>query len=223
MKAILVPIVSAVLLLSACGTQTPASRSASDLTVAPQTQRTAAAGDVRQVLTTQYNVVDVKISVPKTLRVSEANMFYPIADIVWRGEPMGDRYAQVTSIYKEAATKAKAGMTKGQSVVVELEVTRFHCVTEKTRYTIGGTHSLHFLMTVRDATSGAVIDGPRGVNADVKAAGGALAVAEEQMGRTQRVVVVERLADVIKRELSQRVTDPLVVSRALTAQDSVAN
>ena len=39
-------------------------------------------------------------------------------------------------------------------------------------------------------------------DAGVKAAGGARAIAEDQAGRTQRVVVVERLTEVIRRELS---------------------
>lgn len=47
-----------------------------------------------------------------------------------------------------------------------------------------------------------MIDGPRKVVADVKAAGGYKAIAEDDAGRTQRVVVVERLAQVIARELS---------------------
>jgi hypothetical protein len=40
------------------------------------------------------------------------------------------------------------------------------------------------------------------VVADVKASGGARALAEEQMGRTQRVVIVERLSQIIQRELT---------------------
>jgi hypothetical protein len=101
---------------------------------------------------------------------------------------------------------------------VDIEVTRFHCLTEKTRYTVGGVHSLHFMLTVRDADTGVVIDGPRAVVADVKAAGGAQAIAEDDMGMTQRVVVVQRLSEVIHRELSTKITDPALVSRFLEGQ-----
>ncbi len=55
---------------------------------------------------------------------------------------------------------------------------------------------LHFMLTVRDATTGAVVDGPRLVKADVKASGGAGAIAEERIGRTQRVVIVEALSQI---------------------------
>ena len=154
-----------------------------------------------------FDVQRVDIVVPRNLKVSEANMYYPPADIVWRGEPRGDRFSQVEAIWREAADRATAGMGKGVPVVVTVEVTRFHCLTEKTRYSVGGVHSLHFLLTVTNASTGAVIDGPRRVVADVKAAGGQRAVDEEARGLTQRVVVVNRLAEVLQRELSPRAGD----------------
>ena len=139
---------------------------------------------------------------PRSLRSSEANSFHPNADIVWRGDVAGDRHVQVAAIFNEAMARGTAVMHSGPKVVVDIEVVRFHCLTEKTRFTVGGVHSLHFMLTVRDAVSGAIIQGPRLVIADVKAAGGARAIAEDSAGMTQRVVVVQRLAEVIRRELS---------------------
>lgn len=158
------------------------------------------------MLQAEYDVQAVNVSVPHTLKVSEANTFHPSADIVWRGDLPGDRYAQVKAIFDEAAARSTATMHTGAPVVVDLEVVRFHCLTEKTRYTVGGTHSLHFMMTVRDAATGAILQGPRLIVADVKGAGGNRAVAEERAGRTQKVVVTERLVEVIRRELSAPVT-----------------
>jgi len=156
-------------------------------------------------LAAQYDVAEVKIVVPQTLRVSEANSYRPNADIVWRGDPPGDRYAQVQAIMAEGFAQGTAGMTAGRRVIVEAEVVRFHCLTEKTRYSIGGVHSIRFNLTVRDAESGQVIDGPRLVKADIKASGGEKALAEDRAGRTQRVVIVEDLMAVSRRELSARV------------------
>ena len=153
----------------------------------------------------QYDVAEIRVTVPQKLRVSEANMFYPLADIVWRGEARGNRHAQVKAIIEEGLTRGTAAMTQGRAVVVEAEVTRFHSLTEKTRYTVGGTHSVHFDLTLRDAQTGVVIDGPRHVNASVKGAGGAVAIAEEQAGRSMRVVIVEHLAAVIAAELAKPV------------------
>lgn len=194
-----------VLGLSACAANEPASRN-----VAPDMSAISigSKGASGMAVVQQFQLAQLRIAVPQSLRVSEANVFYPLADIVWRGDPRGDRHAQVHSIISEGIMRGTQGMTEGRPVIVEVEVTRFHSLTEKTRYTIGGVHSVHFNLTLRDAASGAVIDGPRKVKADVKGAGGAQAIAEEQMGRTMRVVIVEHLAEVIRAELSKPVMLP---------------
>ena len=155
------------------------------------------------VMVSQYDVEDITIIVPRNLVVSEANSYRPKADIVWRGEPLGDRYVQVEAILTEAMAAGTAMMTTGPKVDVEITLVRFHCVTERTRYSIGGMHAMQFDLTVTDAETGAVLDGPRRVVADVKASGGAKAIAEDAAGMTQRVVVANRLAEAIRFELSR--------------------
>lgn len=155
-----------------------------------------------------YDVREVRVTVPRSLVVSEANLFYPVADIVWRGEPIGDRHEQVRQIVTEAFGFGTAGMRTGPGVIVEVQLRRFHALTEKTRFTVGGVHSLRFDLTVRDAATGAILDGPRLVIADVPAAGGRKALEEDRMGRTQRVVIVEHMSQVVRRELSRRIDQP---------------
>ncbi|MFC3179818.1 DUF6778 family protein [Cypionkella sinensis] len=204
MKKALISALVLTLGLSACAQTTSMSTQnqvSSDLSQASRLpQGPAQRGPV--MLQSEYDVKAVNVIVPQTLKVSEANTFHPSADIVWRGDAPGNRYAQIKAIFDTAAARSTATMHSGEPVMVDLEVVRFHCLTEKTRYTIGGVHSMHFMMTVRDATSGAILQGPRLVVADVKGAGGNRAVAEEQAGRTQKVVVTERLTEVIRRELS---------------------
>ncbi|MFN4171379.1 MAG: DUF6778 family protein [Pseudorhodobacter sp.] len=170
----------------------------------------------RVVLAPQYNVREINVTVPRSLSVSEANMYYPLADIVWRGDPRGDRHAQVQAIFMESFGLGTGHMKSGPAVIVDAEVTRFHSLTEKTRYSFGGVHSMRFKLTVRDAASGAVIDGPRLVVADVAASGGSRAIAEDQAGRTQRVVIVERLRAAIRQELSRAVEEEAPVGRSAT-------
>lgn len=206
--------------LSACvSAHDPATRGTSvtgDLSGATS-QSTGTPVDPEAVyLMAQYDVEAIRVTVPRTLKVSEANTFKPRADIVWRGEPRGDRHLQVARIFEEAMANGTAAMQKGRKVDIEVQVTRFHALTEKTRYTIGGVHEMRFLLTVRDVVTGAVLDGPREVVADVKASGGAAAIAEDEAGRTQRVVTVERLAQVIRRELSAPATQEMIVSRLAT-------
>ncbi len=203
------------LVLSACVSSEPASRSVSNdgLTLASRGME-APRTDGPRVVAPLYTVADVQIAVPRSLKVSEKNGYYPMADIVWRGDAMGDRHTQIAAIFQAAAAQATATMAGPMQAVLELEIVRFHGVTEKTRYSVGGTHNMVFNLTVRDAATGAVIDGPRRVEANAKAAGGQAAIAEEQAGRTQKVVVTEKLVETLRRELSGAVTDPNLVARA---------
>lgn len=214
--------VAAVLVLSACASSEPASRSVSADALTLASRGTGSVPlDGPRVVAPLYTVADVQVAVPTSLRVSEANVFYPMADIVWRGDPMGNRHAQVGAILRDAAVQATGSMRGPREAVVQIELVRFHGVTEKTRYTVGGMHSMEFGLTVRDAATGAVIDGPRLVKAAVRASGGRAAIAEEQAGRTQKVVVTEELVRTLRRELSGTVTDPALVARAVRAPSDV--
>ena len=211
----------ALLAVSARATGEPASRASmigqADL---PQVAVPAAAGPRLQGLSPRYPVAAVRVNVPRSLQVSEANTFVPVADIVWRGEPQGDRHAQVARMFHEALLAGTNGMATGPAAIVAVEVTRFHCLTEKTRFTVGGNHAIHFTLTLRDAATGAVRKGPRAIVADVKASGGAAAIAEDQAGRTQRVVVVERIADVIRREISRPANDAMADAALVARSES---
>jgi hypothetical protein len=202
MTRVLIPSLMIAMALTACGAPPQPPQAAPFLQAAVPEARLAPG--VR-LMRGQYRVVAIDVVVPKTLRVSEANSFRPNADIVWRGDARGNRYDQIKAIFDTAAARGVAKMHSGPKVRVEIEVTKFHAVTEKTRFTIGGVHSMHFLLTVRDAKTGAIVQGPRLIVADVQAAGGQAALAEEAAGRTQKVVVTERLAAVIRRELSVEV------------------
>lgn len=191
------------LALSACArVETPTRGVVGQSGLAPQAGYVQTASEKDVVLVSQYDVTAVNVIVPRTLRVSETNVFFPIADIVWYGDPAGDRYAQVQALYEEALARGTAAMTEGRAVVLEVEITRFHALTPKARYTVGGEHTLHFTLTVRDAATGDIVDGPRKVVADIKGSGGKRAIAEEEAGLTQKVVIENRLAEVIRRELS---------------------
>ncbi|GAB1362850.1 hypothetical protein MASR1M32_20860 [Rhodobacter sp.] len=204
--------------LSACA-QPDASRSGLRDSVSLATKNGPVHLPQRQV-EIPLSVTDVVVKVPTSLRVSEADTYYPMADVVWRGEPRDNRLVQVSRIFNEAAARGTAGLKSGLAVIAEVEVTRFHCLTEKTRNSIGGMHSLQFKLTIREAATGRVLDGPRLVNADVKASGGTKAIAEDYAGRTQRVVVVERLAQVLQDELDTLMADPSTVGLVLSSSDS---
>ncbi|MGF6859498.1 hypothetical protein ABIE69_000045 [Rhodobacteraceae bacterium MBR-64] len=199
MTRFLVSVTLASLALSACGVVDMPSRSANvfDSAASP-----AAFADTALAPRAGYVIEDVRIAVPQSLRVSEANVYFPLADIVWRGDPYGDRRAQVAQIFRDGFAKAAPALVGGPKVVVDVEVQRFHAVTEKARYAFGGVHSVQFVMTVRDAATGAILSGPRPVKADMRASGGSSAIAEDARGYTQRVAITRHLAEVVARELA---------------------
>ncbi|CUH66633.1 hypothetical protein TG4357_02531 [Thalassovita gelatinovora] len=148
-------------------------------------------------------VADYSVKVSRSLRASEANMYYPMGDIVWRGDPMGDRHAQIAQIFQDSLTRVQINNEDGAlPVVVDIDLIRFHALTEKTRYTIGGVHSINFNMTVRNPITGDVIVPTHEVKADLRGYGGSRAMAAEQQGLTQKVRITQHLANVIAQELA---------------------
>ncbi|MEP2781329.1 MAG: DUF6778 family protein [Pseudoruegeria sp.] len=149
-----------------------------------------------------YNVVDVRVNVPTSLSVSEANSYLPRADIVWRGDPWGNRYEQIEAIFEAGMTRGVSSIEGDRSVIVDIQVSKFHSLTEKTRYSFGGVHNIKFTMTILDAQTGAVLEEPRSISANLDGFGGQQAIVAEQMGQTQKVRITDHLARVIYTELT---------------------
>jgi hypothetical protein len=184
-------------LLAACGGPEPASRGLA----APGQIEGSGQADRRDA--PQYAVRTVTVRVPETLKVSEANLYYPIADIVWRNDPPGDRHAQVRAVFEAGLAQGTAATTSGVPVELDIEVTRFHALSQKARSSFGGTYAIHFILTVREAGSGALLDGPRHIRADLAAAGGARAAQQEAAGQTPKVLITQHIASVISQELAR--------------------
>lgn len=185
------------LTLSACASVEPASRNA-PLQAAPL--ETSA---VQQVVAPSFAVSQINVTVPETLRVSEANLYYPTGDIVWREDRGGDRYAQVKAIVAQSAQLGTAGLEGRQPVIVDLQVDRFHSLSEKARYTVGGVHNIIFRMAVRDAANGDFIVEPYQIETDLQAYGGARALEAEREGQTQKVRIIGHLSQLIAQELAK--------------------
>lgn len=156
-----------------------------------------------QPVPTSVEVRDILVSVPRELKVSEANMYLPGGDIVWREDPIGDRHAQVRAIFETAMQRGVDAMPQGRVPVdLNIQVTRFHALSEKARYTVGGRHTLHFVMQLSDPETGAPYGPPRAIKANLKALGGQTALESERQGITQKVRITGHLAEVIGEELS---------------------
>lgn len=148
-------------------------------------------------------VEQISVVVPKTLLVSERNNYLPAADIVWREDPIGDRHAQVRAIFDQSFAEGTEALEGDTPVSLYVQVMRFHALTEKARYTVGGVHSIKFGLAVRDLNSGQLLGDPRIVEADLDAFGGGQALQAQQNGLTQKVRISQHLAEVIRQELTE--------------------
>jgi hypothetical protein len=176
--------------LAANSLQSLAVAGSSNLVIVPKPPVTATADD--------YTVSSLEIVVPKTLESSEANLFRPNADIVWRGEPLGDRHAQVKALFEQGFGRAIANLHGPRHVIVKVVLLKFHGITEKARALVGGIYWIEFKVSVRDARTGERIRPDKLVRADLRASGRGQAIRDDVNGRTEKVVVTARLADTIR-------------------------
>jgi hypothetical protein len=149
-----------------------------------------------------YSLHSIRFAVPADMTVSEANSYYPIADIVWRGDPMGNRSQQINEIFQTSIRAAGQNMNGSIPVTVDIELIRFHSLTERTRFSVGGVNSIKFNMTIRNAETGEVLEQSRLLNGDFAALGGRAAIAADNQGQGQKVRITAHLTSLFARELT---------------------
>lgn len=149
-----------------------------------------------------YSLHAVRFAAPADMRVSEANSYYPIADVVWRGDPLGNRLEQIAAIFQTSIEGAGENLTGTTPVIVDVELVRFHSLTERTRYSVGGVHSIKFDLTVRDAETGEMLEPTRRIDGDFAALGGYAALAADNAGQGQKVRITAHLTHLFTQELT---------------------
>jgi len=169
------------------------------VTAAPQQGQTF----LPEAILRQINVAKINVRVPTKLKVSEANRYYPGGDIVWREDPIGNRHAQVARIMHDAMTAGTSTFQGPVPVILDVELVRFHALSEKARYTVGGVHHIVFNMVLRDASTGAFLSEARRVETDLEAFGGQQAINAEARGNTQKVRISGHLAEVIRQQMTR--------------------
>jgi hypothetical protein len=150
-----------------------------------------------------YHLAGLAFSTLPDLSVSEANTFYPAADVVWHGDPSGDRIAQIEALFAEAARRNMADDSRNadQRVVLDVKLVRFHGLTNRTQFSTGGVYNIIFDLTMRDAATGEVIEPTRRVVADLDAWGGNTNALLEAEGITQKKRVTDFLTTVLAEQL----------------------
>ncbi len=161
--------------------------------------RTGYADVVSAGLSRNWNVADIDVLVPETLMVSEADSYAPEADILWKGEPLGNRYQQVDSIITEAAARGSAGLTGSRPVRLNIVVSQFHAMTDRARARLSnsGVHNIAFTIQVVDTGTGEALTPVDSVQADLEAYSGETARKAVQLGQTQKVRITGHVGKVI--------------------------
>ncbi|MEM9851401.1 MAG: DUF6778 family protein [Pseudomonadota bacterium] len=198
---------------TACVSSDPAARD--DLYIAPPRVETTEARVVTPIdeievadatfvaAKTGFEITAVEVLVPDYLVVSEAEVYVPQADIVWREDPLGNRHAQVKTIMENALSEGTRNLRGGQKVVLSARVDTFHALTEKARATFGGKHNIVFEYTLIDAETRKPVTGVRTVDASLKAFGGRRAYMALRRGETQKVRISENISKMIEEDLSE--------------------
>ena len=143
-----------------------------------------------------WRLSDVRVSVPKTLVVSEAKSLLPNADIVWREDPLGDRYIQVDKIVTDAVRQGAQGLPGTRPVIIEVTVTRFHALTfeAELRGQDWGVHNVDFIARVIDASTGEVLLRDTQIRAELPALSGNQMVEARKQGQTQKKMISAHVA-----------------------------
>ena len=117
-----------------------------------------------------WRVTTVNVAVPETLTVSDENTYLPRADIVWHGDPPGDRRAQVQKIVAELARNAVSGLRGSTPVVLNMTVEEFHGVSPiALARAPEAVYHMAFLAQITDARTGAALTPLTQIQADTPA------------------------------------------------------
>lgn len=146
--------------------------------------------------TANWRVASVDVAVPETLTTSEENSYTPDFDIVWHGEPAGDRRAQAAAILREGIEKGAAGLRGKTRVRIVATLGQFHAITPVVRENLqnSGVHNIQYSVQVFDARTGAALTEPQPVKAEFPALVGAAGDEADARGLTQRVQIVNQIA-----------------------------
>lgn len=147
-----------------------------------------------------WRLAEVRVDVPRSLVVSEAKSLLPKADIVWREDPAGDRYAQVDKIMTDAITKGAQGLRGSRPVIIDVTVTRFHALTfeAELRNQNWGVHNVDFVARVLDARTGEVLVADTAIRAETPAFSGEKMRAARRNGQTQKSMISNHVARTVQ-------------------------
>ncbi len=144
-----------------------------------------------------WRVVSVDVVVPETLSISNANNLAPDADIVWHGDPEGDRREQVAQVLEAGILRGSSSLRGGVPVHIVVILEQFHALSPRARRIApSAVHNIRYTIRVFDNRNGGSLTAPVVVDADIEAFVGAQATAANAAGQTQKVRIINHIAAV---------------------------
>lgn len=145
-------------------------------------------------VTRTWKLANVVASVPASLTVSNSNTYAPNADIVWHGEPFGDRRAQVAAIMDEGITQGASTLRGRRPVTISARVLQFHAVTPAAvARAPAAVHNIKYAIQVMDSQSKEPLTTEHLISADLEAYVGAAAVTAAISGLTQKSRITDHI------------------------------
>ncbi|WP_246032871.1 DUF6778 family protein [Falsirhodobacter xinxiangensis] len=160
--------------------------------------KTDYANGIDPAVSRQWNVRQITVNVPEELTVSDANTWAPQVDIVWHGDPAGDRKLQVAELVEDGIEQGSAALRGPRPVNIGVTMQRFHSITPRVEANLqnSGVHDIRYVIQVFDARSGAALTQPEPIAADIAALVGDQAREARSQGITQKDEIVPHIARV---------------------------
>ena len=149
--------------------------------------------------TQNWRVSKINVIMPASLTWSDINTYAPNYDVVWHGDPAGNRIEQVKKIVYDSARTATSGMRGSVPVIMNLTVQQFHGVTPiSLAEAPAAVYNMQFEAQVVDARNGAALTPPTKIFADAPALVGEEGLRAIQFGPSQKEQVTTHLVAVFK-------------------------
>ncbi|MEM6467682.1 MAG: DUF6778 family protein [Pseudomonadota bacterium] len=147
-----------------------------------------------------WTLGSLNLVIPEELRVStNPNAQFPREEIVWWGDPDGDRREQVRDIMTRSLMAATQTLDGSKPVDMTVRLALFHAVTPRARRGMFfAWHDVSYAVDVRDSATGELLASIPKIDADLEALRGEQADLAVERGQTQRVRISRRIARVTR-------------------------
>ncbi|MEO1495154.1 MAG: DUF6778 family protein [Pseudomonadota bacterium] len=140
-----------------------------------------------------WSMQDINITFgPEISRTATGTEFS--SNFVWEGDGDGNRKKLVIALFEDAMQDiGREAMTGNRAVAMNVEVTRFHALTQASRLLCCGEHNIRANLSVTDAGSGEVLAEGEDIYLGRVALGGIPGLVAVAAGRDQRVRIRESI------------------------------